>query len=180
MAQAQTLYNEFGKTYYTLPLTITNVTGGVVIVKKVFVQNDLTNKEPVSNNVVILIDDLKTDFTNAQQLGQVSYDVSHSSVFLNNTAKNDKLNFEYKMNSNDFLTFFIVFNPHLSKYDTLQGTFTAQCIIDYNINNTPQQSFALNLSGNVDDKQIVLLNQVNYNNIITIAGKPISNVIKLF
>ena len=91
MAKAQTLYNKFGKTYYTLPLTITNVTGGVVIVKKVFVQNDLTNKVPISNNVVILIDDLKTDFTNAQQLGQVSYDVSHSSVFLNNTAKNDKL-----------------------------------------------------------------------------------------
>ena len=180
MSRIQKLYNEFGKTYYTLPLTITNVSGGVLILKKVYVQNNLENKDLHEKNIVFTIDDLHTDFSNSQQLNQVNYTVNHFGLNSNDIEKNDKVNFEYLINPNNTLNFITVFDPHASRNETVKGLFTAKIVINYVFNDTPQNEFYISLTGHVDEKNIVSMHGINYNNISTVVGVPLSNIIKLF
>ena len=180
MPRIQKLYNEFGKTYYTLPLTITNVLGGVLILKKLYVQNNLEDKESIEDNIVFTIDDFQTDFSNSQQLNAVNYTVNHFGLTSENISKNDKVNFEYLLNHNKTLSLTIVFDPSVSQFNTVQGTFTAKFVINYVVNNTSQAELHLNLKGNVDSKEVVTVHGIDYSNIKTASGVPISNVIKLF
>ena len=173
MPRIQKLFNEFGKTYYTLPLTITNVLGGVLILKKLYVQNNLEDKESIEDNIVFTIDDFQTDFSNSQQLNAVNYTVNHFGLTSENISKNDKVNFEYLLNHNKTLDLTIVFDPSVSQFKTVQGTFTAKFVINYVVNNTSQAELHLNLKGNVDSKEVVTVHGIDYSNMKTVSGVPI-------
>ena len=52
MAQTSILYTEYGQQYLTLPLTIKNVTGGLVIVERIYIRNIFDKDSSASFNYI--------------------------------------------------------------------------------------------------------------------------------
>tara|TARA_R110000744_G_scaffold210317_1_gene329421 strand:- start:1185 stop:1727 length:543 start_codon:yes stop_codon:yes gene_type:complete len=176
MAISSIEYTEYGQQYLTLPLTIKNVTGGLIVVNKVSMVNLFTGDNTIFNeDFVLTINETYSDYSEATQLGLSEHVVIHG----NNQSqpnKTFKVGWIFSLESSSSFTFQTVFNPNILKNRINRGNFNGEIRIEFSSNGVLQPSVNLSVNAVCSDKEITLFSGVEYSSVNKVFGVSVGNV----
>jgi hypothetical protein len=176
MAQTSILYTEYGQQYLTLPLTIKNVTGGLVIVERIYIQNIFDKDSvPSEHDLVLTIDESLSDYSESILLGFVDYGVTHENATIS-TDKNFKVGSTFSLANSNSFTFTIIFNPNVSRHYINRGNYTSALFVSYSVNGVLFPDFEVSVSASCTDKDITMFSGVEYSSINSLFGVSVGNV----
>lgn len=176
MAISSIKYTEYGQQYLTLPLTLKNVSAGLIVVNKVSIKNVFIESETVfSEDYVLTLNESYSDYTEATQLGLSNHEVYHVNG-QNAPNKTFKVGWVFSLDSASSFTFQVEFNPNVSSSVINRGTFSAQVEIEYELGGVTQEFFVINITADCSDKNITLFSGVPYSSVSNVFGVLTGNV----
>lgn len=169
MAKFEILNNKFSQQYMSLPLTFKNVSGSDIIVKEIYVENIIESPSGNDNNIIFYLDEEQSNYDNVEKLYMSNYQVSHSGYIFNSNSQNkkDKISAVFNILNNNNFEFVVIFNPNVSKHQTLKGEFNAKIrfMYTYNLINT---FFYIDLHGRCSDKGVEAFMSTPFNNVSSV------------
>tara|TARA_R110002073_G_scaffold261411_1_gene424278 strand:- start:114 stop:656 length:543 start_codon:yes stop_codon:yes gene_type:complete len=176
MAQTSILYTEYGQQYLTLPLTIKNVTGGLVIVERIYIRNVFDKDSvPSDHDLVLTIDESLSDYSASTKLGFVNYNVEHVNATIS-TDKNFKVGSTFSLANNNSFTFTVVFNPNIYRDYINRGNYSSDVFIEYSVGGISNPPFQVSVNASCTDKEITMFSGVNYSSVDSLFGISVGNV----
>tara|TARA_R100001443_G_scaffold116682_1_gene138008 strand:- start:964 stop:1500 length:537 start_codon:yes stop_codon:yes gene_type:complete len=174
----QTKTNVFGQQYIELPLTLKNVTGGTIIIEKIYVRNILSESQN-QDHLNITIDEIKSDYSGVNILNENIYQVNHYSgdAILDDPDKNFRVHNRFSLDPDATFTFTVVFNPNKGRFNIIKGNYSA--LLTVKPESISIENWSLNLSATCDDKEIHLFGGVDYDSIESVYGIERSRIISL-